>query len=108
MNRLLYGSFWSFAIVAIILLAPSSGLITLAIPDEPYGNATGIPDVPHFSKRASDDSGHLVVAFVHRSYEINPKLFTFGDVTTAQYDSFDTLKILSAHSRAPPSNIQIV
>jgi|GEM_PF-3116132 len=55
-------SLWALSIVAVILLAPSSGLLTLAVPDEPYGaTTTGLPDNPHIGKRTFDELDHLLI-----------------------------------------------
>ena len=73
-KKFLYESFWSFAIVAVVLLAPSSGLITLTVPDEPYGNVATLPDMPHIGKRASDDSDHFAFDAAFATYDIHPPL----------------------------------
>jgi len=102
-KSLLYESFWSYVVVAIILLAPSSGLITLAVPDEPYGSAVGLPDSPHIGKRASDDAEHLAFDATFTAYDIHPKLFLLAEVTFAGQNDLQNTSESVAQIRAPPS-----
>jgi hypothetical protein len=101
------GSFWAFSIVAIILLAPSSGLVTLTVPDEPYGTIVGLPDMPHIGKRASDNPKHLTVDAAFTTYELRPKLSVLDDATRLSRNSFCMIVVLQAQIRAPP-NVRVV
>ena len=99
----LYESFWGFAVVAIVLLAPSSGLITLAVPDEPYGSTVGIPDTSHLNKRASDDSEHFVFDATFATYDLHPDLFTFDEVAAARRNDPYAAVVSPNQIRAPPN-----
>ncbi len=96
-------SFWSFAIVAVSLLAPSAGLITLTVPDEPSSSAINIPDSPHIGKRASDDAQQFAINADAATYVIHPRLAAFGElVIRSTFDRSLELPLL-ANIRAPPA-----
>jgi hypothetical protein len=104
-KSLLHESFWSIVAVTIILFAPSSGLITLTEPDEPYGNVAALPDASHLNKRASDDSEHFAFDTAFTTYDIHPKLFAFDDVMFAHLnDPYATL-LSPDQIRAPPDRV---
>jgi hypothetical protein len=100
-------AFWGFAIIAIVLLAPSSGLITLTIPDEPYGSAIGLPDTPHIGKRASEDSDHFAFDATFTTYDIHPKLFMFDDIMPARESDPHAALVSPDQIRAPPDTATV-
>jgi hypothetical protein len=64
--------------VAVIFLAPSSGLITLTVPDEPDGNISVIPDITHTIKRTSDDSSLIGLDILATTYVLHHTFFSIG------------------------------
>ena len=98
-------SFWTFSIVAVTSLAPSSGFITLTVPDEPYGAAAGIPDSPHIAKRAGDGANHLAIDAASVVYAIDAGSLAEGKLAllSSSYPHVDAA--LSAQIRAPPRNM---
>jgi hypothetical protein len=96
-------SFWAFSIVAVIFLAPSSGLITLTVPDEPYGGAIGLPDTPHLAKRASDDSQHLSYDAAAFSHPIHHSFFSENLSSVARALDPQHISPPLAQIRAPPA-----
>ena len=97
------GSFWAFSIITIILLAPSSGLITLTVPDEPYGNVAVLPDASHLNKRASDDSEHFAFDATFTIYDIHPTLFTLDEVVFTRRNNPYAALVSPDQIRAPPA-----
>jgi hypothetical protein len=103
----LYESFWGIAVIAIILLAPSSGLITLTVPDEPYGSAIGLPDTTHIGKRASEDSEHFAFDATFSTFNIHPRLYVLDAVAYAQQNDPQNTFITLAQIRAPPDTVSV-
>lgn len=99
---ILHESFWGFAVVAIVLLAPSSGLITLAVPDEPYGSAVGLPDTSHISKRATEDSDHFAFDATFTTFDIHPGMYSLDEVAFARQNYPQNALVSLAQIRAPP------
>ena len=99
---LLIQSFWMFSIVAVTLLAPSSGLITLTIPDEPTGNIVVLSDSPHIGKRTSDDPKHLELIAASATLSIHPALVSTGSIAAVSLNDPYTDSASSAQIRAPP------
>ena len=95
-------TFWSCAIVAVASLAPSAGLVTLTVPDEPYGAAVGIPDVPHIGKRATDDSPLFSLGADAATYEIIPRLYVEGNIVLDSQSARIAIAPLITQIRAPP------
>jgi hypothetical protein len=98
--------FWIFSIVAVIFLAPSSGLITLTVPDEPYGNVlVGLPDIPHIAKRTSDDAEHLALDAAVIVYRINLALIVTGDAVPGYRSGALSIVALRSQIRGPPAGV---
>ena len=101
-KNFLYEWFWGFAVVTVVLLVPSSGLITLTVPDEPYGSAVGLPDTLHISKRASEDSEHFAFDATFAIYDIHPSTYVLDEVTFARKNYPQNAVASLAQIRAPP------
>ena len=105
MKSIVGEAFWGFAIIAIVLLAPSSGLITLTIPDEPYGSAVGLPDTTHIGKRATEDSDHLAFDATFATYEIHPGIYVLDEVAFTRQNDPQNAVASVAQIRAPPDTV---
>jgi hypothetical protein len=103
MRYIINKSFWAFATVAVIFLGPSSGLVTLTVPNEPNGGTIGIPDTPHLAKRASDDSQHLSYDVVTFSNPIHHSLISESLSSLARVLDPQRISPVLAQIRAPPS-----
>lgn len=77
-KQLWYASFWSFVVLAIIAFVPSSGIITLTVPDDQYGSAIALPDTSHQEKRAAE-SGVIDADLAATNDRLNPHLISFAD-----------------------------
>jgi hypothetical protein len=98
-------SFWTFATVAVMLLAPSSGLITLTMPDEPYGSVATLPDTPHLSKRTTDEDRHIGLDAIALSYRIHPTLLYAVQSSYGRAQSAVRARaIATVQIRAPPDS----
>jgi len=103
-EKLVEKSFWTLSIVAVISLAPSSGLITLTIPDEPYGAMASIPDTPHISKRASEDHHDVSYDAAANSFRIPLPFLTSADIYSPAGERAHEDTLSDAQIRGPPTS----
>jgi hypothetical protein len=101
-EQLLGKSFWSIAVLAVIAFTPSSGLISLTIPDEPYSGIVSIPDTLHATKRASDDSYHAPLGILAITFIVQPPLFFSTEIRVREPITRYAFSPLLAQIRAPP------
>lgn len=65
--------------LSVIMMAPSSGLITLTIPDE-SSSAASIPDTQHISKRVTDDVRYIAFDAIGAVAEVHPRFLNVDAV----------------------------
>jgi hypothetical protein len=95
-------TFGIFFIITVATFAPSAGLITLAVPDEPYGSAINVPDSQHVGKRTFEDSEHFAFDASFATFNIHPRIYVLDEVASAQQNGPQNTLVSFTQIRAPP------
>ncbi len=102
LRQIVYSTIFSTLIMAVVLITPSSGLLTLTIPDETNSTA-GAPDTQHIGKRAPDGSHSITIDMIAGTGSSHPQLPAVAAAAAIVSRSHSHFAFVLARIRAPPS-----